>query len=88
MKLFCDLKKSKRVSKNGTNYEVTIITIKCDCGVSMIIEDFKVNIPFDVSDMEITIIKDTNNRYVIPQLNYTIGWAYSMGVSLLLAHKH
>lgn len=88
MKLFCDLEKIRRVSKNGTNYEVTMITIKCDCGVSMVIEDFKVSIPFYVSNMEITIEKDANNRYFIPQLNYTIGWAYSMGISLLLAHKH
>ena len=85
----CDLRKDVRVSQKGTEYSVTEIVVKCPhCDVSMLIEDFKVSIPFEVNNLQIHINKDNNGRYVINELNYTIGWVYSMGIALLLTHNH
>ena len=84
--LKCNLKQIERISKNGTSYNITCIELMCDCGVSLVIEDFKVKIPFSVNNLNVNI-ELVNNRYVIKEVNYTIGWAYNLGVSLLLNHS-
>lgn len=81
MKIKVSLENMKRVSKNGNEYNVAIITIN-KCGLKVIVEDFKVILPIKEEDLECNLVK-VDNRYVIEELSYTIPWQYSIAIGLL-----
>lgn len=88
MKVKVSIKSVERVSvKTNNSYNVCVIDVDCpNCGVGVVIEDFKTSVPFNVEDLECTLEKQ-DNRWVIVELGYSIPWQYTLGIGLLVAHK-
>ena len=84
MKIFVNIERVERTGKKDNLYNVTLITVYNEKGNQFIIQDFNCDIPFSLTNLEVTISKNEDNRYIINELGYTIPWNYYLAVNMLL----
>lgn len=84
-KVIVSLIMCKGVSKNtGVEYDYLNVDVKDFKGHCVSILDFKGSIPYDVKDLECSIVKTDKGRYVIEELDYYIPFQYNLGIRLLI----
>lgn len=81
------LKNCVRVSnKSNNSYKVLEIELECACGVGIIIEDFGVEIPYDLELNSVTLEKNDYGRWILKEIDYQIPYKYNLAVNLLYHH--